>query len=124
MSGLARSRLKMTSLSEFWGTEPEERKLEFPCDSLIAQPDEALFRAVTIAASPAVVFRWLCQLRVAPYSYDWIDNGGQRSPDTLTPGLENLSVGQEVMRIFVLSSFEKDRHLTLLLKQNSRASAT
>lgn len=114
----------MTSLSEFWGTEPAERKLEFPCDGLIAEPDQTLFRGVTIAAPPAVVFRWLCQLRAAPYSYDWIDNGGQRSPETLTPGLENLSIGQDVMRIFILSSFEKDRHLTLQLKQNRRASAT
>ena len=114
----------MTSLSEFWGTEPAERKLEFPCDGLIAEPDQTLFRGVTIAAPPPVVFRWLCQLRAAPYSYDWIDNGGQCSPAKLTPGLEKLAVGQDVMRIFVLSSFEKDRHLTLRLKQNRRASAT
>jgi hypothetical protein len=113
----------MTSLSESWGTTAAERKLEFPCDGLMPQSDQALFRAVSIAASPAIVFRWLCQLRTAPYSYDWIDNGGQRSPATLTPGLENLSVGQEVMRIFVLNSFEKDRHLTLRLRRNSRASA-
>src|SRR5215208_1674857 len=119
MSGLARSRLKMTSLSEFWGTEPEERKLEFPCDSLVAQPDQALFRAVTIAASPAVVFRWLCQLRVAPYSYDWIDNLGRQSPRRLIPGLENLAVGQEIMRDFELVDFARDQHLTLRIKPGS-----
>jgi hypothetical protein len=66
----------------------------------------------------------LCQLRAAPYSYDWIDNGGRQSPHTLTPGLENLAVGQNVMRIFDLTSFEKDRHLTLRLKTGSMAAKT
>jgi hypothetical protein len=64
----------------------------------------------------AVVFRWLCQLRAAPYSYDFIDNGWVTSPRTLTPGLDALEVGQTVMRIFRLHSFEKDRHLTLVLE--------
>ena len=66
-------------------------------------------------APAAVAWRWLCQLRAAPYSYDWIDNGGRRSPRTLTPGLEELAVGQPVMRIFRLASFVPERHLTLAL---------
>lgn len=60
-------------------------------------------------------------MRVAPYSYDWIDNGGKQSPPNLTPEMENLALGQELMRIFTLSAFEKDRHLTLRLKQRSPA---
>lgn len=55
-------------------------------------------------------------MRVAPYSYDLIDNGGRQSPLQLTPGLEKLEVGQEVMRIFELVEFETYRHLTLKLK--------
>jgi hypothetical protein len=114
----------MPSISETWGTEPEERRLSFPCDDIISKPDAVLYRGVTIDASPETVFRWLCQLRAAPYSYDWIDNGGRPSPPKLIPGLENLSIGQDVMRIFDLTKFEKDRHLTVRLKPASAASKT
>ena len=61
-----------------------------------------------------VVFRWLCQLRAAPYSYDWIDNFGRTSPPRFTPGLERLEVGQRVMTFFELVEFEPDRHLTVM----------
>lgn len=114
----------MPSISETWGTTPEERLLVFPCDKLIVEPDDALYRGVTVSASPSTVFRWLCQMRAAPYSYDWIDNGGRRSPPILTAGLENLAIGQDFMRIFDLSAFEVDRHVTLRLKPRSSASQT
>ena len=111
----------MSSISETWGTEPQERQLDFPCDGLIVQPDAALYRGVTIEASPGIVFRWLCQMRAAPYSYDWIDNAGRQSPRELSPGLDNLAVGQDVMSIFNLAGFEQDRHLTIRLKAPSSA---
>src|SRR5687768_16216757 len=114
----------MPWISHTWGTSPEETRYSFPCDELISHPDDSLFRGVTIKAHADVVFRWLCQMRVAPYSYDLIDNGGRRSPQQLTPGLEQLAIGQEVMTIFVLADFEQDRHLTIRLKPNSRASRT
>lgn len=111
----------MQSLSHTWGTTASERQLVFPCDYFIPHPDDAVFRAVTIHASPAIAFRWLCQMRVAPYSYDWIDNGGRQSPQALSAGLEPLEVGQDVMRIFDLVDFEQDRHLTLRVKPRTRA---
>jgi hypothetical protein len=109
------------SVAHTWGSTAEERAIEFPCDGCLSCVDTVLFRAVDVNAPAALIFRWLCQLRVAPYSYDWIDNLGRRSPRTLTAGLENLEVGQRVMTIFELVSFEKDRHLTLVLqRQRSR----
>ena len=59
------------------------------------------------------MFRWLCQLRAAPYSYDWLDNAGRRSPQRLTPGLDALEVGQRFQRIFELVEFDPDRQITL-----------
>jgi hypothetical protein len=103
------------SVAYTWGTTREERARRFPCDDLLPDAREAYWRGVTVEATPARVFRWLCQLRAAPYSYDWIDNLGRRSPQTLTPGLESLAVGQRVMTIFELAAFERDVHLTLRL---------
>jgi hypothetical protein len=87
--------------------------MDFPCDRHVDSPDAAYFRGVDVQAPSAVVFRWLCQLRVAPYSYDWIDNFGRPSPRRLTPGLERLAVGQRVMTGFELVEYEVNRHLTL-----------
>jgi hypothetical protein len=111
----------MGSLSHTWGTTATERQLAFACDRVIANPDDSLFRGVTIHAPSTVVFRWLCQMRAAPYSYDWIDNGGRQSPRELSPGLEHLEVGQDVMRIFDLVDFEQDRHMTIRVKSGTRA---
>jgi hypothetical protein len=109
------------SVAYTWGTEEEERRLPFPCDHYVERADAAYFRGITIHAAPAVLFRWLCQMRAAPYSYDWIDNGGRPSPRTLTPRLDHLAIGQSVMRIFTLVEFAKDRHLTLRVKHGTGA---
>jgi hypothetical protein len=94
--------------------------MAYPCDALIPSPDAVLHRAVSVAAPAPVVFRWLCQLREAPYSYDWLDNGGRRSPPRWKPGLEQLQAGQDVMRIFDLESFARDDHITIRIKPGTR----
>ncbi len=101
------------SVAHVWGSTPGERESVFPCDALAGPGALACWRAVDVHAPPPVLFRWLCQLREAPYSYDWIDNRGRRSPGTLTPGLDELEVGQTVMGMFSIASFERVRHLTL-----------
>jgi hypothetical protein len=91
--------------------------MSFPCDRHLPGADAAYFRAVDVDAPPGTVFRWLCQLRAAPYSYDWVDNRGRRSPPRLIPGLDQLQVGQQVMTIFELVEFEPDRHLTVSMRR-------
>jgi hypothetical protein len=102
-SGIARS----------WGTTAAERSLAFPGDRGDDASRDLLWRGVDVGAPASLVFRWLCQLRVAPYSYDWIDNLGRRSPPVLVPGLEELCAGQTFMKIFRLQAFEPGVAVTL-----------
>ena len=111
----------MLNLPQNWGTLAEERSLTFSCDRLLTRPDATLYRGLTVSASPQIVFRWLCQMRVAPYSYDWLDNNGRQSPRELVPGLDNLAVGQDVMRIFSLIDFIPDQELTIRVKVGTKA---
>src|ERR1700691_2519805 len=104
--------MKTPSVVETWGATPSEREAAYPCDELLDSPT-VLFRAVGIDAPSALVFRWLCQLRKAPYSYDWIDNFGRRSPQNLTEGLDQLEGGQRFVTIFRLVAFAEARSITL-----------
>lgn len=96
-----------------WGTTEAERLRHYPCDLVLPDPDQEMYRAVDADAPSETLFLWLCQLRLAPYSYDWIDNFGRQSPQRLVPGLDKLEPGQEFMRIFRLESFEPGRSITL-----------
>jgi len=110
----------VSSIAHTWGTSAAERALVFPGDRAEEAEWTSLFRGVTIAAPAPRAFRWLCQLRAAPYSYDGIDNGGRQSPRTLTPGLEQLEPGQKVMEIFRLESFEADEQITIATPAGGR----
>ena len=95
-----------------WGATDDDLSRPLPCDRVLPHADLVVHRAVDVAAPPELVFRWLCQLRAGPYSYDLVDNLGRRSPRRLTPGLDRLVVGQPAMRIFRITSFERPHHLT------------
>lgn len=95
-----------------WGTTAAERAADYPCAALVPDPAHRMLRAVDVAAPAEVVFRWLCQLRVAPYSYDLIDNLGRRSPRTLTPGLARPAVGGPFLMIFRIVSWVDGREIT------------
>lgn len=74
-------------------------------------------RALITTADPATVFGWLCQLRRAPYSYDWLDNFGRRSPRHADASLLELARGQRIMTIFTLTDFEPGRWITIKMNR-------
>lgn len=96
-----------------WRSTAEERETPLPCDGDMPDSDDMLHRAVDVAAPATILFRWLCQLKSAPYSYDLLDNFWRLSPRELTPGVERLAIGDVVMTIFTLTSFAEDRQMTI-----------
>jgi hypothetical protein len=79
-------------IGDSWGTTAAERASDFACDSFVPDPAMSAWRAVSISAPIEHVWSWLIQVRLAPYSYDWIDNLGRRSPSGLR-GLDDPSSG-------------------------------
>jgi hypothetical protein len=79
-----------------------------------------------VKAPTEILFRWLCQLKVGSYSYDWIDRlermffpfqdsiSNPPNPTQLLPGVENLAIGQ-IMGVFKVVEFEQNRHLTIVM---------
>jgi hypothetical protein len=96
-----------------WGATPQERAVSYPCDHYLPCAQHEFFRAIDVDAAPALTYRWLQQLRVAPYSYDWADNFGLPSPARLSPRAAQISVGQRMMHVFAILAFEPGRTLTL-----------
>jgi hypothetical protein len=110
---IGRLRASLRSAGAHWGMTPEEEAARYPCDDVLPDVDQWLFRAVDVAAPAPLVYRWLCQLRAAPYSYDWIDNLGRRSPRTLTAGLDDIRPGQRAVTIFTIVDVEPGESLTV-----------
>ncbi|MGO1544595.1 MAG: hypothetical protein ACTHXA_09685 [Gulosibacter sp.] len=98
-----------------WGA-PVAATLPFELRGRAGADARLVTRSVVARADAAAVYRWLTQLRRAPYSYDWIDNFGIPSPREFDPRFENLEVGQTVMTIFTLVHFEPGESLTLEMK--------
>lgn len=99
-----------------WNATAEDLAATYPCEAHAPEAGVRLVRAVDVAAAPDVVFRWVCQVSVAPYSYDWIDNYGRRSPRALTPGADRLAVGQDFL-IFRVVDFVRDEHVTVVAQE-------
>jgi hypothetical protein len=59
-------------LADRWNVTDAETARRFPCDELVVDPSLEAWRGVTVAAPAARVWPWVVQIRVAPYSYDWI----------------------------------------------------
>ncbi|NHO79860.1 SRPBCC family protein [Micromonospora sp. CMU55-4] len=70
-------------LGDRWGVSDDETLGRYPCDDFVPAPTLQAWRGVSVDAPPAAVWQWVGQIRLAPYSYDWIDNLGRRSPQQL-----------------------------------------
>lgn len=67
-------------IGDRWGVTDEETRRAYPCDGFVTRPTLVAWRGVTVDAGSEVVWRRVRQLRLAPYSYDALDNLGRRSP--------------------------------------------
>ena len=70
-------------IADRWGVTDAEVARRYPCDDQVQAPVLQAWRAVTVGCAPKQLWPWIGQIRLAPYSYDWIDNGGRRSPRQL-----------------------------------------
>ncbi|MFF0989720.1 hypothetical protein [Kocuria nitroreducens] len=99
-----------------WGVSDSETTLRYPCDAFLPAPTLEVWRGVTVQVEPEALWPWLTQVRVAPYSYDWIDNLGRRSPRRLLHlpeprvGDPYTTAGRREMGRIV--AVERGRHLT------------
>jgi len=80
-------------IGDRWGVTLAETTRWYPCDDFVSDPVLQAWRGVTVRATPERVWLWVAQIRLAPYSYDWIDNLGRRSPQDLR-GLPEPVVGE------------------------------
>jgi hypothetical protein len=81
-------------IGDRWGVREDEVSRHYPCDDLVLDPVLAAWRGVTVHANPAQAWLWIRQLQLAPYSYDWIDNRGRRSPQHLSDLADHYVGGQ------------------------------
>jgi hypothetical protein len=80
-------------LGDRWGVSESETLRPYPCDNYVASPVLMAWRGVHVQAPAEAVWPWVAQVRLGPYSYDWIDNLGRRSPRQLL-GLPEPRAGE------------------------------
>ena len=80
-------------IADRWGVRDDEVARHYTCDDLVTAPTLKAYRGVTVHATPECLWPWVAQIRLGPYSYDWIDNLGRRSPRELR-GLPDPVVGE------------------------------
>jgi hypothetical protein len=70
-------------IGDRWGVTEAEIARRYPCDDIVTEPVLQVWRGVSVQAPADTLWRWVGQVRLAPYSYDWIDNLGRTSPQQL-----------------------------------------
>ena len=91
-------RILLSGLARDLGTpEAAERIRKLPGDELLTDVGAEASDGITINATPEQIWPWLLQMgcrRAGFYSFDSLDNGGERSSRELVPELLALQVGQ------------------------------
>jgi uncharacterized protein YndB with AHSA1/START domain len=75
----------------------EDKHRAMPADALVASPRATVTHAITINAPPQRVWPWLAQMgagRAGWYSFDWIDNGGHPSANSIRPEYQQVAPGE------------------------------
>lgn len=70
-------------IGDRWGVSDDEVARRYGCDAHVPGPTLEAWRGVSVDADAAHVWARLRQVRLAPYSYDLVDNLGRRSPREL-----------------------------------------
>jgi len=70
-------------IGDRWGVTTSETSRSYPCDEFVSNPVLQAWRGITVRSESEHVWSWVKQIQLAPYSYDWIDNLGRRSPQQL-----------------------------------------
>jgi hypothetical protein len=63
-------------IGDRWGVTDSEILRSCPCDNFVVSPALRAWRGVRVEALTEAVWPWVAQVRLAPYSYEWIDNRG------------------------------------------------
>jgi hypothetical protein len=80
-------------IGDRWGVSESETRRPYPCDDFVDAPVLQAWRGVRVQAPAEAVWPWVAQVRLAPYSYDWVDNRCRRSPRELA-GLAEPRAGE------------------------------
>ena len=86
-------------IGDQWGVSDAEVQRRYGCDDLVPEPTLEAWRGVTVHAPAEAVWERVRQVRVAPYSYDLVDNLGRRSPRALLD-VPDPRVGDPFTRAF------------------------
>ena len=84
-----------------WGATDEEVERMMPGDEIIYGASSTT-RAISIGATPELVWPWLVQIgygKAGWYSYDWIDNDGEPSADRIVPEFQDLKPGDLIQML-------------------------
>ena len=100
----------------------EEQRRTMPADSIVPNPIYAETRAITIGAAAERIWPWLVQMgsgRAGWYAFDWIDNGGHPSAESVLLQYQHITSGDILPALpgmkdaFLVTEVDPPRRLVL-----------